>query len=254
MNIEGPNSNIDTFTDYYDDFNLGVIDYDNWLQTPSQTAPPFLWQISTDPPSPFGNESVDFNLKFSKPMNTAFIPSATLQLDGEPTPPVYDLTADLVWDGTGQAVSATFDFDETIPSGTYRLFVKGGEDFDEMPSPDDSNFTFVVDTIGGAGTMVPDGAFNEGCVRLTWDPSTSTKLLGYNVYRSETPGGAYEQINFAPVTEPRYTDCSIVEGTTYYYVYTAVNKAYDESAISDEISVKTGLSAGFSGSEWTMYE
>lgn len=69
-------------------------------------------------------------------------------------------------------------------------------------------------------------------VNLTWNAVTGA--TGYNVERSTTSGGIYTSIA-TNVTSPNYIDTSVSNGTTYYYVVTAVN-ANGESAYSNEVS------------------
>jgi hypothetical protein len=69
-------------------------------------------------------------------------------------------------------------------------------------------------------------------VALGWNASGGA--TSYNVKRSTTPGGPYTTI--APnVITTSYTDTTVVNGTTYYYVVSAVN-ADGESANSSEVS------------------
>jgi fibronectin type 3 domain-containing protein len=58
-------------------------------------------------------------------------------------------------------------------------------------------------------------------VTLEWNASRS-RVIGYNVYRSGTSGGPYTQINSAPESATSYTDSTVVAGSTYFYVTTAV--------------------------------
>ena len=69
-------------------------------------------------------------------------------------------------------------------------------------------------------------------VTLNWDAVTSA--AGYNVKRSTTAGGPYETIT-TNVSGISYVDTDVTNGTTYYYVVTAVN-ADGESANSNEAS------------------
>ncbi|HKS26160.1 MAG TPA: lamin tail domain-containing protein [Thermoanaerobaculia bacterium] len=69
-------------------------------------------------------------------------------------------------------------------------------------------------------------------VALTWNASPGA--TGYNVKRSTSNGGPYATIapNVAPTN---YTDTTVANGTTYYYVVTALNGA-DESGPSNQVS------------------
>ncbi len=80
---------------------------------------------------------------------------------------------------------------------------------------------------GGGGTNPPaapsglTATAGTGQVNLSWTASTSA--TSYNVLRSTTSGGPYTQTG-APATTS-YVDTSVTNGTTYYYVVTAVNTA-----------------------------
>jgi fibronectin type 3 domain-containing protein len=70
---------------------------------------------------------------------------------------------------------------------------------------------------------------------LNWSASTST-VSGYNVYRSTVSGSSYGKVNSSLVSGLTYTDTSVVSGTTYYYVTTAVDSNGSESTYSNEVS------------------
>lgn len=73
-------------------------------------------------------------------------------------------------------------------------------------------------------------------INLTW--TASAGAVSYNIKRSETLGGPYTQLTTTPttVTTNSYTDTGLTEGTTYYYVVTAVNAASTETGNSNEAS------------------
>src|SRR5215469_830590 len=71
-------------------------------------------------------------------------------------------------------------------------------------------------------------------VALTWNASTST-VSGYNVYRSIVSGGFYVKINSSLNTTLSYSDTTVSNGTTYYYVTTAVDSNGVESLFSNEV-------------------
>ena len=75
-------------------------------------------------------------------------------------------------------------------------------------------------------------------MKLDWGDNSELDLAGYNVYRSTTSGGPYTQIA-AGVVVSAYTDSSVTNGTTYYYMVTAVDAAGNESANSTEISARS---------------
>jgi hypothetical protein len=72
-------------------------------------------------------------------------------------------------------------------------------------------------------------------VALTWNASTS-QVVGYNVYRSETSGGTFVAMNGTALTSLTFTDTTVSAGTTYYYVVTAVNSAGTESNYSNQVA------------------
>ena len=71
---------------------------------------------------------------------------------------------------------------------------------------------------------------------LTWKASTS-KVAGYNVYRSTESGKNYQKINSSLVRGLTYRDNKVVSGVTYYYVTRAVDAQGHESVNSNETSV-----------------
>jgi hypothetical protein len=74
-------------------------------------------------------------------------------------------------------------------------------------------------------------------VNLSWQPSTSPEVVGYNVYRAGQAGGPYARIN--PRLDPNtaYIDCTVLSGEIYYYVTRAVNSAGQESEYSNQTEV-----------------
>ncbi len=89
---------------------------------------------------------------------------------------------------------------------------------------------------GAAAPSTPSGLMataGNAQVSLAW--TASATATSYNVKRSTTTGGPYTKI-FAP-TATTFTDTSLTNGTTYFYVVSAVNSA-GESANSSEASAK----------------
>ena len=95
-----------------------------------------------------------------------------------------------------------------------------------------SNATGSPATVSLSGTGVTSVQHSAA---LNWNASTST-VSGYNVYRSTVSGSSYIKINSSLVAGLTYTDTSVVSGTTYYYVTTAVDSSGNESTFSNEVS------------------
>jgi hypothetical protein len=72
-------------------------------------------------------------------------------------------------------------------------------------------------------------------VTLTWTPSTSPGVVGYNILRGTTPGGPYTILSSLGLAAS-YTDDSVQSGFTYYYVVTAVDGSGRASPYSNQIT------------------
>jgi HYDIN/CFA65/VesB family protein len=74
-------------------------------------------------------------------------------------------------------------------------------------------------------------------VQLSWAPSTSSNIVGYNVYRSPFGSGcgAYARLNTALNPSTFFGDSSVADGQTYCYVTTAVNSSNQESPFSTPV-------------------
>src|SRR6267142_2520485 len=90
---------------------------------------------------------------------------------------------------------------------------------------------------GGGGTTLPTtptgltATAGNAQVMLVW--TASTGATSYYLKRSTTTGGPYTQI--ATQTATSYTDMGLTNGTTYYYVVSAVN-ASGEGANSSQVT------------------
>jgi fibronectin type 3 domain-containing protein len=76
-------------------------------------------------------------------------------------------------------------------------------------------------------------------VLLTWTPSTTTSITGYNVYRSLLSNGVYGSFGKVPYASTvgsvtTYTELTVTDGDTYCYGTTAVD-ANGESSVSNVV-------------------
>ncbi len=99
---------------------------------------------------------------------------------------------------------------------------------------------FVSTQIATTIPSVPSGLSatpGNGQVSLTWTGSLGAAT--YNVKRSSTAGGPYATVGSS--STPNFTNTGLTNGTTYYYVVSAVNTA-GESGNSNEASATPNLS------------
>src|SRR5215469_5978458 len=80
-------------------------------------------------------------------------------------------------------------------------------------------------------------ASKQHTVSLSWNPS-ATSNVQYNVYRGTQHLGPYPvKVNPAPLSSTSFTDLTVQNGATYYYVITAVDQHSVESDYSNEVQV-----------------
>jgi hypothetical protein len=161
---------------------------------------------------------------------------------------------------------AQIQADMNTPVGAP-LVTSNGCDLNNDSVVNSADVTLAVDmTIGaipctasllGAGVCnaalvqrVVNGALGDSCgaivppppppaprtVTLTWNPSSTTGVVGYNVFRGTVSGGPYTLITPTRVTGTSYVDSSVVNGQTYYYVVTAVDSSNNQSVYSNQAS------------------
>ncbi len=92
------------------------------------------------------------------------------------------------------------------------------------------NGTLTV-PLSGTGTSIVHS------VALSWADAAS-QISGYNVYRSTVSNGPYTRINAASVVPTSYSDLTVVSGTTYFYVVTAVGTNGVESTYSNQATAQ----------------
>jgi glycoprotein endo-alpha-1,2-mannosidase len=84
----------------------------------------------------------------------------------------------------------------------------------------------------------------NGLVTVSW-AAPSGPVRSYNVYRATTPGGEGSTPVAAGVWNTAFTDTGLTNGTTYYYVVTAVNGA-GPSSLSNEAAATPQAADAFS--------
>ncbi|MGG4398215.1 hypothetical protein ABEX25_28495 [Paenibacillus thiaminolyticus] len=107
--------------------------------------------------------------------------------------------------------------------------------------PSGSYSTIAEWNVFGKTTGVPpaeqillNGTSGDASVTLSWN--TINEGTGYNVKRSDTMGGPYATLATVTSSTYDYIDTSVMNGTVYYYVVTALYEA-EEFATSNEVAV-----------------
>jgi DNA/RNA endonuclease G (NUC1)/fibronectin type 3 domain-containing protein len=152
----------------------------------------------------------------------------------------------LSWSSVSGATSYNVKRSTTMGSGYATINSPGTNSYDDTSAVDGTQYFYVVSAVGAGGeganssevTATPMAAPTgvtatpgNSHVQLAW--TAVTGATGYNVKRSTTMGSGYATIN-SPATNS-FDDTTAANGTTYYYVVTAIN-ATGESLPSSEVS------------------
>jgi fibronectin type 3 domain-containing protein len=130
------------------------------------------------------------------------------------------------------APTATGYTDSAVINGTtYYYVVSAVNSSGESPNSAQVSATPSSPVVPPAAPTNLTATAGNAVVTLAW--STSTGATRYNVKRATISGGPYTQL--AAPTATGYTDSAVTNGTTYYYVVSAVNSS-GESANSAQVS------------------
>ena len=121
---------------------------------------------------------------------------------------------------------------------TYYYVVRAVDTFDNESGNSNQASATPTDTIPPAAPTGLSASAGNQTVSLDWSNNGEADINGYNVYRSTTSGGTYTRLNGTLLGSSNYTDNSVTNGTTYYYVVTAVDTSSNESTNSGEVSAK----------------
>jgi hypothetical protein len=128
----------------------------------------------------------------------------------------------------------------TSSSGTYTFAGLANGNYAVTPSH--TGYTFspasqnaTINAANVTGVDFTATILSTHSVMLSWNASTSM-IAGYNVYRSTVNGGGFTKLNSSLVTLLTYTDTTVQNGTTYFYMTTAVDPSDNESEGSNQAS------------------
>lgn len=159
---------------------------------------------------------------------------SSLKLPGTLTAGSSNITiSSASWNGTGYSLSG-ITFPVTVQAGksvsfmvTFAPQTTGTANGSVSFVSDASNSPTNV-TLTGNGTQPASHS-----VSLSWNASTSL-VSGYNIYRRVQSGSYGAPLNVTPQPGLTFTDNNVNNGTTYFYVVTAVDSSSRESINSNE--------------------
>jgi hypothetical protein len=186
---------------------------------PKNDPPPSMGQLSVAPTAlDFGTVALGGSSKL-----TGTLTAATSDVN----------VTSAAWNGQGYSVSG-ITFPVKVAAGTSVNYTvtftpeADGNSAGKISFVNDGATSPVVETLDGGGGQA--GAHTVG---LSWGASTSS-VIGYNVYRGTQSGGPYQRLTPSPQLATSYTDTTVLTGTTYYYVATAVDSDLAESVYSNQ--------------------
>lgn len=175
------------------------------------------------------------------------------------TASIYPVRVDLDWNDNLEADLVSYNVMRSTNSGIGYVTITNlaSSFFSDANVVNDTTYYYVVSALDYAGNessnstevaatpvdnppSAPTGLValgSDGEVLLDWDNNLEPEddLDSYKVYRSDTSGSGYVQIA-SNLADSAYTDSDVSNGSTYYYVVTAVDDAAQESGYSDEAS------------------
>lgn len=128
---------------------------------------------------------------------------------------------------SGLSLPATIAAGQSIPYTVTFTPLSSGQVSGTLSFASDAANSPTVESLTGTGNPI------QHHVNLSWDPSLSQGVAGYNVYRSLQMGGVYSKLNSSLDPSTAYTDSTVQGGNTYYYATTAVTSDGEESAYSN---------------------
>lgn len=91
---------------------------------------------------------------------------------------------------------------------------------------------------GLVAALLPGASAGTYVADLSWSINVETDLAGYRVYRSGSEESQGQLVTPELLLTPAYRDTSVQHGDSYWYRVTAVDRAGNESALSQAVAVE----------------
>jgi len=140
----------------------------------------------------------------------------------------------------GLSLPATISDGQSVPfTITFSPAVTGAASATLTVTSDGQPST-ITESLTGTGTSASGGggSGSNHSVALSWNPSTSSGISGYNIYRANYTSscGTFSKINGSLDANTVYTDSNVADGSSYCYATTAVDTSNGESSYSNVVS------------------
>ncbi len=129
---------------------------------------------------------------------------------------------------------------------TYAYVVRGAVSGQGEPLESDDSNSVVLTPKDIFPPAAPQGVVvavlptttRKSLVDLSWSINVEADVAGYRVYRSEKAGERGSLITNDLLLTPAYQDSTVSVGQPYWYTVTAVDRAGNESAPSEQIAIE----------------
>jgi len=141
-----------------------------------------------------------------------------------------------------ELLAATTDnsyIDPTVKAGeTYYYVLKSVYADGRESAYSEERYIKVPVTGGGLPVNPPDWVgilVEDKSLKLAWVPSPSSNAVAYNVYKSKEKDKGFQLIG--STQDANLTDTDVVEGETYYYVLSTLDREFKETKFGEAKSV-----------------
>ncbi len=130
--------------------------------------------------------------------------------------------------------------------GSNTIYISTSSPFEVVNMPEVDSDVTTGHFGGQLSPLILQAEAGNNYVMLSWARVTDSRgVLGYNIYRSTSPGGQTEvPLNASLVNGTIYTDMNVNVDTTYYYTVRPVYGDNSLGAMSNEVSVAPKKWAG----------
>lgn len=107
---------------------------------------------------------------------------------------------------------------------------------------------FLLLTVLVIAGLVAFYAWQSSQVTVHWSTESELDIIGFNLYRSDSPSGTFVKINnslIPPAADPaiggehNYVDRDVTWGTTYYYKLETIDR-YGNTRLTEPIEIPAG--------------